>query len=203
MNRSASTTSHRRGDDRSGGPERRFADRLRPASSIRSRPRWNLRGAGRNPSGPGRLVAGSIPVRRRNPVPGYAIALNGGSSRPRYPATGPRLEGPTWRQLARRPDHALAAPLGSVMLAGQAGASRAGRSGEQELEVYVVLGGSGSVKLDDEIRELRRWDVVRVAPATFRGFSAGPMGSRCSRSAPTGPRAATACMPRTTGGATR
>jgi hypothetical protein len=32
------------------------------------------------------------------------------------------------------------------------------------------------VKLDDETRELRQWDVVRVAPTTFRGFSAGPDG---------------------------
>ncbi len=47
--------------------------------------------------------------------------------------------------------------------------------GEQE-EVYVVLGGSGEVKLDDERVELRAWDVVRVAPGTFRGFSGGPEG---------------------------
>jgi len=33
---------------------------------------------------------------------------------------------------------------------------------EQE-EAYVVVGGSGRVRLDDEIRDLRRWDVVRVA----------------------------------------
>jgi hypothetical protein len=39
-----------------------------------------------------------------------------------------------------------------------------------------VLGGSGRVKLDDELRDLRAWDLVRVAPGTFRGFSAGPDG---------------------------
>jgi hypothetical protein len=32
------------------------------------------------------------------------------------------------------------------------------------------------VKLDDDVRELRHWDVVRVAAPTFRGFSAGPDG---------------------------
>src|SRR2546427_10478554 len=32
---------------------------------------------------------------------------------------------------------------------------------EQE-EAYVVISGSGQVRLDDEIRELRCWDVVRV-----------------------------------------
>jgi len=46
---------------------------------------------------------------------------------------------------------------------------------EQE-EVYVVLSGSGRVRLDDEIRELRAWDVVRVAPETIRAFEAGDDG---------------------------
>src|SRR5438445_650672 len=43
---------------------------------------------------------------------------------------------------------------------------------EQE-EAYIVISGSGQVRLDDEIRELRRWDVVRVNPATVRAFEAG------------------------------
>jgi uncharacterized cupin superfamily protein len=47
--------------------------------------------------------------------------------------------------------------------------------GEQE-EAYVVIDGSGAVKLDDERIELKRWDVVRVAPAVVRGFDAGPDG---------------------------
>ena len=42
--------------------------------------------------------------------------------------------------------------------------------------MYVVLGGSGRVKLDDELLDLRVWDIVRVAPQTVRGFSAGPEG---------------------------
>jgi quercetin dioxygenase-like cupin family protein len=46
---------------------------------------------------------------------------------------------------------------------------------EQE-EAYVVISGSGRVKLDDEIRELRQWDVLRVAPAVTRAFEAGPDG---------------------------
>ena len=40
----------------------------------------------------------------------------------------------------------------------------------------MVAGGSGRVKLDDEIRDLRRWDVVRVAPQVVRAFEAGPEG---------------------------
>ena len=42
---------------------------------------------------------------------------------------------------------------------------------EQE-EAYVVISGSGQVRLDGGIRELRCWDVVRVNPATVRAFEA-------------------------------
>jgi quercetin dioxygenase-like cupin family protein len=47
--------------------------------------------------------------------------------------------------------------------------------GEQE-EAYVVVGGSGRVLLDGEVREVRRWDVVRVAPEVFRAWEAGSDG---------------------------
>jgi mannose-6-phosphate isomerase-like protein (cupin superfamily) len=43
-------------------------------------------------------------------------------------------------------------------------------------EVYVVVGGSGRVKLEDEVRDLRQWDAIRVAPETARAFEAGPDG---------------------------
>ena len=46
---------------------------------------------------------------------------------------------------------------------------------EQE-EAYVVVGGSGRIRLDDEIHDIRRWDVVRVAPHVVRAFEAGPDG---------------------------
>jgi quercetin dioxygenase-like cupin family protein len=49
------------------------------------------------------------------------------------------------------------------------------RHREQE-EAYVVVGGTGRIKLDDETIELRQWDVVRVAPHVVRGFEAGPDG---------------------------
>jgi uncharacterized cupin superfamily protein len=54
--------------------------------------------------------------------------------------------------------------------------SQRGHSHKEQEEVYVVLGGSGQVKLDDELIDLRPWDVVRVAPSTFRGFAAGSDG---------------------------
>jgi quercetin dioxygenase-like cupin family protein len=46
---------------------------------------------------------------------------------------------------------------------------------EQE-EAYVVVAGSGSILLDDQVQELRQWDVVRVAPEVVRAFEAGPDG---------------------------
>jgi len=54
--------------------------------------------------------------------------------------------------------------------------SNRGHSHTEQEEVYVVLSGSGRVKLDDELADVRPWDVVRVAPGTFRGFAAGPEG---------------------------
>jgi mannose-6-phosphate isomerase-like protein (cupin superfamily) len=49
------------------------------------------------------------------------------------------------------------------------------RHGEQE-EAYVMVAGSGRIKLDDEVVELRQWNVVRVAPHVVRGFESGPDG---------------------------
>jgi uncharacterized cupin superfamily protein len=43
-------------------------------------------------------------------------------------------------------------------------------------EVYVVVGGSGRVKLDDELLDVGPLDCIRVAPATARAFEAGPDG---------------------------
>ena len=43
-------------------------------------------------------------------------------------------------------------------------------------EAYVVVGGSGRAKLDDDVVELSVWDVLRVAPAVVRSFEAGPEG---------------------------
>lgn len=43
-------------------------------------------------------------------------------------------------------------------------------------EIYVVLSGSGRVKLDDELVELEALDAVRVSPGVARSFEAGPTG---------------------------
>jgi len=51
-----------------------------------------------------------------------------------------------------------------------------GHRHENAEEVYVVLSGSGRVKLDDDILEIERLDAVRVAPQVVRAFEAGPEG---------------------------
>src|SRR5262245_38974709 len=51
-----------------------------------------------------------------------------------------------------------------------------GHTHQTQEEVYVVVRGSGRMKLDDEIVELREWDAVRVPPGTWRGYEAGPDG---------------------------
>jgi len=51
-----------------------------------------------------------------------------------------------------------------------------GHSHREQEEAYVVAAGSGRVRLDDEIREIRQWDVIRVAPEVVRGFESGPEG---------------------------
>ena len=56
------------------------------------------------------------------------------------------------------------------------GARTPGHRHEVQEEVYTVIKGSGRVKLDDEIIEVKQWDVIRVAPKVARGFEAGPNG---------------------------
>jgi mannose-6-phosphate isomerase-like protein (cupin superfamily) len=51
-----------------------------------------------------------------------------------------------------------------------------GHSHREQEEVYVVVSGSGRMRLDNDIVELNQWDVVRVAPTVVRGFEGGPGG---------------------------
>jgi mannose-6-phosphate isomerase-like protein (cupin superfamily) len=43
-------------------------------------------------------------------------------------------------------------------------------------EVYVITAGSGRVKIDDDVYDVRQWDAVRVGPGSMRNFEAGPEG---------------------------
>jgi quercetin dioxygenase-like cupin family protein len=54
--------------------------------------------------------------------------------------------------------------------------SETGHRHREQEEAYVVVGGAGRMRLDDEVIELRRWDVVRVSPQVVRGFEGGPDG---------------------------
>jgi mannose-6-phosphate isomerase-like protein (cupin superfamily) len=51
-----------------------------------------------------------------------------------------------------------------------------GHSHKEQEEAYVVVRGSGRIKLDDEVIDLQQWDAIRVAPAVVRGFEGGPEG---------------------------
>jgi mannose-6-phosphate isomerase-like protein (cupin superfamily) len=51
-----------------------------------------------------------------------------------------------------------------------------GHKHEDAEEIYVVVAGSGRVKLDDEIVEIERLDAIRVAPEVTRQFEGGPDG---------------------------
>jgi mannose-6-phosphate isomerase-like protein (cupin superfamily) len=46
----------------------------------------------------------------------------------------------------------------------------------QAEEIYVVLSGSGRVKLDDSFSDVRPLDAIRVAARVVRAFEAGPDG---------------------------
>ena len=43
-------------------------------------------------------------------------------------------------------------------------------------EIYVVLRGEGSIKLDDDVVAVGPMDAIRVAPPVARAFEAGPEG---------------------------
>lgn len=51
-----------------------------------------------------------------------------------------------------------------------------GHRHEQAEEIYVVLSGSGRLKLDDDVIEVEPLDAIRVAPGVTRAFEAGPGG---------------------------
>ena len=52
-----------------------------------------------------------------------------------------------------------------------------GHKHNNQEEVYVLVNGSGRIKLDEEVRELKQWDAVRVHRETVRGFEAGDQGA--------------------------
>ena len=51
-----------------------------------------------------------------------------------------------------------------------------GHKHKQAEEVYIVISGSGRIKLDDEIVDLKQWDVIRIPPPVTRNLEAGADG---------------------------
>lgn len=43
-------------------------------------------------------------------------------------------------------------------------------------EVYVILSGSGRIRLDDEVHEVKEMDAIRIAPWVTRSLAAGVDG---------------------------
>ena len=51
-----------------------------------------------------------------------------------------------------------------------------GHTHKTQEEVYLVTEGSVEVKIGDEIKELGKWDAIRIHKDTPRGFRSGPDG---------------------------
>jgi quinol monooxygenase YgiN/mannose-6-phosphate isomerase-like protein (cupin superfamily) len=78
-------------------------------------------------------------------------------------------------RFANRPLGAVRTGLSHQRL--RAGARQAfGHRHQHAEEVFVILAGTGRVKIGDEIREVRPLDAIRVAPESPRALEAGPDG---------------------------
>jgi mannose-6-phosphate isomerase-like protein (cupin superfamily) len=51
-----------------------------------------------------------------------------------------------------------------------------GHKHDEAEEIYVVIAGSGRIKLDDEIIEVTELDAIRISPEVARCMEAGPEG---------------------------
>ena len=52
-----------------------------------------------------------------------------------------------------------------------------GHKHKQQEEVYVLVNGSARIKIEDEVRDLKQWDAVRLHRDTVRSFEAGDEGA--------------------------
>jgi mannose-6-phosphate isomerase-like protein (cupin superfamily) len=52
-----------------------------------------------------------------------------------------------------------------------------GHKHKNQEEVYVLVNGGARMKIEDEVRELKPWDAVRVHKNTMRTFEAGDAGA--------------------------
>jgi mannose-6-phosphate isomerase-like protein (cupin superfamily) len=52
-----------------------------------------------------------------------------------------------------------------------------GHKHKNQEEVYVLVSGNARIKIEDEVREMKPWDAVRLHRDTVRGFEAGDQGA--------------------------
>jgi mannose-6-phosphate isomerase-like protein (cupin superfamily) len=52
-----------------------------------------------------------------------------------------------------------------------------GHKHKNQEEVYVLVSGSAKIKIEDEVRDLKQWDAVRLHRDTVRGFEGGEQGA--------------------------
>ena len=52
-----------------------------------------------------------------------------------------------------------------------------GHTHKGQEELYVIVSGSGRVKIDDEIVDYKQWDAIRVPAGAWRCFEAGSDGA--------------------------
>ena len=48
-----------------------------------------------------------------------------------------------------------------------------GHKHSRQAEIYVIAEGLGRIKLDDEVLDLRQWDILRIGPGVMRNLEAG------------------------------
>jgi quercetin dioxygenase-like cupin family protein len=79
---------------------------------------------------------------------------------------------------ARFPTHQLGLERGGVSVQRYAPGYRTpfGHRHREQEELYVVVEGSGRMKVDDEIVELQLHDMLRVSPESIRCLEGGPEG---------------------------
>jgi gentisate 1,2-dioxygenase len=89
----------------------------------------------------------------------------------------PKFEMPEGMDV-RFPKRMLGCRIGAVGIEKLAAGVRTpfGHTHSEQEELYVIAEGSGRVKIDDEVHDLRTWDIVRVGPGVMRNFEGGPDG---------------------------
>jgi quercetin dioxygenase-like cupin family protein len=69
-----------------------------------------------------------------------------------------------------------------------------GHSHPDQEELYVIAEGSGRVKLDEAVHDLKQWDLVRIGPGVMHSLEAGPQGMQLIAFGAPGPLRGDAAM---------